>query len=45
MCAKIATANIYVYFMDLVLYASLVTFIMNTYYDYEDSSNNTCNII
>ncbi|CAD8095957.1 unnamed protein product [Paramecium sonneborni] len=44
-CTKVATSKIYVYFMDLVLYASLVTFIMNTYYDYEDSSNNTCNII
>ncbi|CAD8096268.1 unnamed protein product [Paramecium sonneborni] len=44
-CTKIATSIIYVYFMDLVLYASMVTFIMNTYYDYEDSSNKTCNII
>ncbi|CAD8200926.1 unnamed protein product [Paramecium octaurelia] len=44
-CTKVATANIYVYFMDLVLYASLITFIMNTYYDYEERSNNTCDII
>ena len=31
--------------MDIVLYASLITFIMNTYYDYEDPNNIVCDYI
>ena len=42
LCTILATSKIYIYFMDLILYASLVTFIMNTYYDYEDTSNTIC---
>ncbi|CAD8054705.1 unnamed protein product [Paramecium primaurelia] len=45
MCTKLATSKTYIYFMDLVLYTSLVTFIMNTYYDYEDTNNLVCDQI
>ncbi|CAD8147067.1 unnamed protein product [Paramecium octaurelia] len=45
MCARLATSKTYINFMDLVLYTSLVTFIMNTYYDYEDTSNIVCDQI
>jgi len=45
MCTKLATSKSYIYFMDLILYASLVTFIMNTYYDYEDTNNTICDYI
>ncbi|CAD8091567.1 unnamed protein product [Paramecium primaurelia] len=45
MCTKLATSKSYIYFMDLILYASLITFIMNTYYDYEDTNNTICDYI
>lgn len=45
MCTKLSSLDFYIYFMDLILYTSLITFMIKTYYDYEDPSNQTCDVI
>jgi hypothetical protein len=42
---KLSTLDLYIYFMDLILYTSLITFMIKTYYDYEDTSDKTCDLI